>query len=104
MTDDRKPWASSRESRHKRGYGRRHVELRAQMLQQEPLCRECKKKGRVTAATIADHITSLAKRGAAYDFDNMQPLCRRCHDKKTLVEQGKRPRPTIGPDGWPVDD
>ena len=103
---DRKSWASSRESPAKRGYGRQHAKLREQLLRQEPLCRLCKVKNppRITPATIADHIVSIAKGGAIHDLDNLQPLCRRCHDKKTLVEQGKRPRLAIGPDGWPTDD
>ena len=106
MPNDRKPWASSRESSTKRGYGRRHAQLRELLLRQEPLCRHCKAKNppRITPATIADHIVSIAKGGAIHGLENLQPLCRRCHDKKTLVEQGKRPRPTIGLDGWPTDD
>jgi 5-methylcytosine-specific restriction protein A len=101
---DRKPWASSRESSEKRGYGRRHRELRAQLFAREPLCRHCKAKGRVKIATVADHILSIAKGGAIHDITNLQPLCERCHSRKSLLEQGKRPRPTFGIDGWPNDD
>ena len=106
MTDRRKPWEhGNRESRHKRGYGRQHVKLRAQLLAKEPLCRHCKAKGKITAAAIADHIVSLAQGGAAHDLTNLQPLCDPCHRRKTLAEQGKsyRERKQIGPDGWPVE-
>jgi len=96
---------SRRETSTQRGYGQRHIKLRAILLAQEPLCRECNAKGRTTAATIADHIVSLAKGGAAYDLANLPPLCRPCHDRKTITKQGKRyrERKTTGLDGWPVE-
>lgn len=101
----RKPWDHGGKTRQQRGYGRQHAKLREQLLRDEPLCRLCKQKNppRVTAATIADHIVSIAKGGAIHDITNLQPLCRPCHDKKTLAEQGKRARPTFGADGWPTD-
>ena len=101
---DRKPWDhGDREDPRRRGYGRRHAKLREQLLRSEPLCRHCKAKGRVTPATIADHIVSIANGGAIHDIDNLQPLCRTCHDRKTLAEQGKRARRRFGVDGWPID-
>ncbi len=99
----RQAWDHGGKSRHRRGYGREHVRLRQILLDQEPLCRHCKAKGRTTAATIADHVVSLAKGGAAHDITNMQPLCHDCHQRKTLEEQGKRYRPRTGEDGWPID-
>lgn len=102
---DRKAWqhAPGKQSRHRRGYGREHVRLRAILLQTEPLCRLCKAKGRATPATIADHIVPIANGGAVHDLANMQPVCDPCHRDKTLRDQGKRVRPTIGLDGWPVE-
>ena len=100
----RAAWDHGGKSRHRRGYGRQHVQLREELLRQEPLCRICKAKGRITAATIADHIVSIAKGGAIHDVANLQPLCRPCHDRKTLTEQGKRYKRQIDVDGWPVDD
>lgn len=96
-------WANT--SRHQRGYGTEHEKRRALLLATEPLCRECAKHGRVTAATIADHIIPKWK-GGTDDDDNYQPLCKDCSDAKTAAEaaeaQGRRLRPTIGKDGWPV--
>lgn len=103
----RKTWDhGERESRHRRGYGRQHVRLRAQLLRQEPLCRLClaKKPPRCTPATIADHITPIAQGGAVHDINNLQPVCADCHRDKTLRDQGKRVKRQIGLDGWPVDD
>lgn len=106
MTSKRAPWDHGDKSSKERGYGREHRRLREQLLRAEPLCRLCRQKNppRITPATIADHILSIAKGGAVHDIDNMQPVCKPCHDRKSLIEQGKRPRPTIAPDGWPVDD
>lgn len=98
-----KPWDHGGKSRDQRGYGRQHVKLRAQLLKQEPLCRLCLAKGRVTPATIADHITPIAAGGAVHDISNLQPVCAECHNDKTLCDQGKRVRPKIGLDGWPEE-
>jgi 5-methylcytosine-specific restriction protein A len=107
MSDTRKPWAHpGRESRHRRGYGREHVRLRAILLRQEPLCRLCQQKNppRVTAATIADHVVPIAKGGAIHDLSNMQPVCAACHDEKTRADNGwRKPKPVTGLDGWPVE-
>lgn len=104
---DRKPWNHGGKTVTRRGYGAKHQKLRAILLAQEPLCRLCKQMDppRVTAATIADHIVSIAKGGAIHDLANMQPVCKPCHDRKTVTEQGKRyrERKTIGLDGWPTD-
>jgi 5-methylcytosine-specific restriction enzyme A len=99
---DRTPWQHKRQSATARGYGAEHKRLRKILLAAEPLCRECRKKGRITAATIADHIIPLS-RGGKTELSNYQPLCRDCSDRKTLTDQGKRYRPRIGPDGWPIE-
>ena len=98
----RQPWDHKRKSPSQRGYGAEHKRLRALLLAKEPLCRECAKNGRVTAATIADHIVPLSK-GGKTELSNYQPLCREHSDAKTLRDQGKRVRPRTGPDGWPVE-
>ena len=62
--------------------------LRLSLLKHEPLCRVCKAKGIIKQATVADHliparITSLS----FYDSSNLQPLCAKCHDKKSRDER-----------------
>jgi predicted kinase len=48
----------------------------------------CKQSGRITAATLVDHILPLKQRpDLALAWDNLQPLCRTCHDKKTRGER-----------------
>lgn len=103
MKPRRATWDHGGKSRHRRGYGRQHVRLRQQLLQQEPLCRLCKAKGKITPATIADHVVPIAKGGAVHDIENLQPVCGPCHQEKTLLDQGKRVKRQIGQDGWPED-
>lgn len=68
--------------------GRKGVALRKARLQAEPLCRICRAKDRVTLATVSDHIKPLALGGTDTD-DNVQCLCKDCHDAKTAQEQGE---------------
>jgi len=82
--------------------GRKGVELRKRRLRNEPLCRRCKEQGRVTAATVPDHIKPLALGGEDID-SNIRCLCGPCHEIVTAEQFGHRQRVTIGTDGWPID-
>ena len=56
-------------------------------LKRHPWCIRCKAKGRLVPATVVDHITP--HRGDAklfWDEKNWQPLCKSCHDHKTMTE------------------
>lgn len=101
----RTSWNHGGKSAKDRGYGREHRKLREQLLRQEPLCRLCqqKKPPRVTQATVADHIVSIAKGGPVHDINNLEPLCEPCHRDKSLRERGFRVRPKIGLSGWPEE-
>lgn len=66
-----------------------------------PLCVECKKAGRVTLATVPDHIVALTNGGEDSE-SNLQSLCDECHRIKTAQDLGHKIRPQIGLDGWPV--
>lgn len=94
--------AWSKESRHKRGYGRDHEKMRAHLMSTVILCELCTEAGRVTAGTIADHIKPLAKGGTS-DRDNYRLLCKDCHDRVTLEQFGKKPKARISIDGWPEE-
>lgn len=65
--------------------GRANQARRRRLFAREPLCRSCVASGRVTMATIADHIVPLAEGGADTEA-NLQPLCASCHDAKTRKE------------------
>ena len=70
--------------------------LRAQVLQAEPLCRECSKRGRVETAAMVDHIEPVTAGGAFYDWDNLQPLCNSCHAKKSAKEGNEKRKRNTG--------
>jgi len=70
-----------------RGYNYRWQKARRYFLKKHPLCEICKAEGRLTAATVVDHI--IPHRGDKRLFwnkDNWQALCKRCHDIKTVRE------------------
>ncbi len=65
----------------------RWATLRERVLAAQPLCRTCDAEGRVTLATVVDHV--VPHRGnlaLAYDPANLAPLCHRCHSRKTAYE------------------
>jgi 5-methylcytosine-specific restriction protein A len=57
---------------------------------QDPYCQKCIKKDRLTEATEVDHIIPLEAGGPAYDLNNLQSLCKRCHVIKTAQENRER--------------
>ena len=60
--------------------------LRINYLRLHPLCVRCDKP---TAATVVDHIMPhKGNKELFWSVDNLQPLCKRCHDVKTATEDG----------------
>ena len=67
-----------------RGYDRKWREARAAYLRRHPLCVSCQTDGKLTPATVVDHV--LPHRGDQrlfWDMNNWQALCKECHDRKT---------------------
>jgi 5-methylcytosine-specific restriction protein A len=74
----------ARPSAAKRGYNTRWQKARQTFLARNALCAICKSRGKVSAATVVDHI--VPHRGDTkrfWDKNNWQPLCTRCHNAKT---------------------
>lgn len=69
-------------------YGREHRAIRKQLLEEEPLCQECQEQGRVTPATIADHVIPLAE-GGKTERSNYRALCDACSRSKTARESAR---------------
>ncbi len=84
-----------RGSASQRGYGYKWQQASKGFLKAHPLCTRHELRGDVVAAEVVDHI--VPHRG---DMDlfwkraNWQPLCKRCHDIKTAVEDGGFGRPS----------
>lgn len=76
------------------------MRIRRKILDRDPLCVECVKRGRVSLAVEVDHIEPLHK-GGTDDHDNLRGLCRQCHADITAEQNGSK-RVAFGVDGWPV--
>ena len=59
----------------------RWLKLRQIKLNHSPLCEQCLKEGRTTAATLVHHIKPIEEGGAMYDYSNLMSLCSECHNK-----------------------
>ena len=60
--------------------------LRQNFLIENPFCEECRKNGRLTKATVVDHIIPIKQGGPALDENNLQALCASCHGSKSIKE------------------
>jgi len=80
-------YEATRESAAKRGYDAKWRRLREIVLERDPLCRECKRQGRIEMATDVDHIKALAS-GGTNAMSNLQSLCHACHSRKTVAQDG----------------
>ena len=84
--------------------GRKAVAQRLRRLRAEPVCRDCADQGRVTAASVPDHIVPLAKGGTDAD-SNIRCLCDECHRVRTAEQFGyRKPFSRVDDTGWPSDD
>lgn len=73
-----------------RGYDSRWRKARLGYLRAHPLCVECERNGRVTAATVVDHIVPHKGDKALFwdSENNWQSMCKPHHDAKTAREDG----------------
>lgn len=63
--------------------------MRLLQLAREPLCRFCAAFGRVTAATVVDHIQTIASAPELrLVASNHRSLCKPCHDSHTASTVG----------------
>jgi 5-methylcytosine-specific restriction protein A len=94
---------AKRGSARERGYNTRWEKARKTYLMRNPLCVMCQKEGRVTAATVVDHI--IPHKGDTRLFwdteNNWQALCKPHHDRDKQREERGRFQ-AIGEDGWPL--
>lgn len=87
----------SRQKETERTRGRRWMDLRHVVLVEEPVCMICER----SASVEVDHIIPICK-GGTDERNNLQGVCKACHDDKTCDDLGiKKPRP-VGLDGYPI--
>ena len=72
----------------------RYRKWRRRILAEEPLCRPCQKAGFTVVATELDHIVPVSEAAERFwDETNVQPICQRCHGRKSLKESGHEETP-----------
>lgn len=81
-----RPDWSKKPTATKRVTGRKLQQLRHELFSRDPLCAECVRHGRLTLATQRDHKIPLAEGGQDSE-DNVQGLCKPCHEEKSLQER-----------------
>lgn len=84
---DTKRRIRDRDRVRRKGRGNARIKrLRKLIMSRDPVCQRCgcaRDKD-----SPMDHIIPVSQGGAEYDMDNLQGLCKRCHDKKTVREDG----------------
>lgn len=81
----------SQRAKHHRFYSSNSWQrLRLYKLSIDPLCEICLKQNLLVEATIVDHKESLTDNyNKRLDLDNLQSLCKTCHDRKTNEERSR---------------
>jgi len=80
-------WRSDKTS-SERGYNYAWQVSRVRFLRAHPLCTYCQGDGRVTPATVVDHIIPhKGDQDLFWDESNWQPLCAPCHDQRKKREE-----------------
>ncbi|MYN11781.1 HNH endonuclease [Pusillimonas sp. TS35] len=74
--------------------------LRATVINEEPLCRYCSAQGWIVSATDVDHISGDPSDNRR---ENLQSLCHECHSKKTAADHGKAVSWGCDVNGMPLD-
>lgn len=64
--------------------------IRTRQLSKQPLCARCYTEGKVTAATVVDHVFPHRRDAAAFKVNLFQSLCAPCHSLKTQDENRGR--------------
>lgn len=81
----------------------RWKQRRLAQLREHPLCGMCASKGRVTVATVVDHIVPHRGDWNAFWLNKCQSVCKPCHDSAKRYEELRGYDRAIGEDGWPTD-
>lgn len=76
---------------------------RARQLAEHPLCKLCEEQGRVTAATIADHVEPHLGDPDKFWHGELQSLCATCHSARKQMQEKHGYSQACGVDGMPLD-
>ena len=77
--------------------------IREAQLRAHPLCQMCEAQGRLTAATVCDHVTPHKGDEQKFYAGPFASLCAPCHDGAKQADEHRGYSNAIGMDGWPLD-
>ena len=77
-----------RDPASRRRYGRAWKRIRDRYMAAHPLCEQCRKSGKLTAAGEVHHIVPLSK-GGTHAESNLMALCKSCHSEITARKGGR---------------
>lgn len=77
--------------------------LRSEQLRDEPLCAMCARQGRVTAATVCDHVERHNGDPVKFWAGPFQSLCKPHHDQGKQQIEKRGYSNEVGADGYPID-
>ena len=83
----------------------RYKKWRRRIFAKNPLCVKCKERGLTVSGTDLDHIVPLVKAPErVMDEENVQVLCKECHQAKTAQENRQEGQRILGYDesGYPI--
>jgi len=96
-----KPAYNRQSTRHLHTGSKQWRAIRARVLAGEPLCRDCATAGHSTPATEVDHQDNVT---ANNTMENLAPLCRPCHSRRTARREAGVPIVYgCDADGLPLD-
>jgi 5-methylcytosine-specific restriction protein A len=75
----------------------------AHQLRLKPLCEQCEREGRLTPATVVDHVEPHKGDYNKFRLGRLQSLCQSCHSSTKAIIEKRGYDPAIGVDGWPID-
>lgn len=70
-------------------------------LSETPMCEPCMRRGIVAIAMLVDHKHEISDGGAPLDYDNLESMCRACHERKTKAKKRERDADTVQPPDCP---
>lgn len=78
--------------------------IREAQLRAHPLCQMCEIQGRLTAATVCDHVTPHRGNEQAFYAGPFSSLCKPCHDRHAQRRDRGGDIRLTGLDGWPIGE
>jgi 5-methylcytosine-specific restriction enzyme A len=79
-------------------------QLRAVQLARFPLCAQCMMRKKYVPATVVHHIRKHEGNWKLFnDPNNLQSVCKPCHDGTLQQEEKRGYTGVVGADGWPID-